>query len=148
MRFDNNKYSVASRVVGRPVEIQAYADRIVIRQEGARPCEDNRMARERGREYADEMMELSYRRHRFPPVVIQHAVWLYLRFTLSFRDVEDLLADQESSADPMGYRFLPARNRKFESISLQRRVLANLTRSIRSPKILPSGFGSRVGRTG
>ena len=25
------------------------------------------------------MMELSYRRHRFPPVVIQHAVWLYLR---------------------------------------------------------------------
>jgi hypothetical protein len=28
------------------------------------------------------MMELSYRRHRFPPVVIQHAVWLYLRFKL------------------------------------------------------------------
>ena len=50
------------------------------------------MARERGREYADGMMELSYRRHRFPPVVIQHAVWLYLRFTLSYRDVEDLLA--------------------------------------------------------
>ena len=50
------------------------------------------MARERGRDYADEMMELSYRRHRFPPVVIQHAVWLYLRFTLSYRDVEDLLA--------------------------------------------------------
>jgi len=38
------------------------------------------------------------------------------------------------------------RNRRFESVSLQRRVLANLTRSIRSPKILPSGFGSRVGR--
>jgi putative transposase len=37
------------------------------------------------------MAELSYRRHRFPPVVIQHAVWLYLRFTLSYRDVEDLL---------------------------------------------------------
>jgi hypothetical protein len=38
----------------------------------------------------------------------------------------------------MGYRFLPARNRKFESISLQRRVLANLTRSIRSPDFLLS----------
>jgi hypothetical protein len=38
--------------------------------------------------------ELSYRRHRFPPVVIQHAVWLYLRFTLSYRDVEDLLAER------------------------------------------------------
>jgi putative transposase len=37
------------------------------------------------------MMELSYRRHRFPPVVIQHAVWLYL---LSYRDVEDLLAER------------------------------------------------------
>jgi len=34
-RFDNNKYSVTSRAVGRPVEIQAYADRIVIRQDGA-----------------------------------------------------------------------------------------------------------------
>src|ERR1700686_4964573 len=34
VRFDNNKYSVVSRAVGRPVEIQAYADRIVIRQEG------------------------------------------------------------------------------------------------------------------
>ena len=35
VRFDNNKYSVTSRAVGRPVEIQAYADRIVIRQDGA-----------------------------------------------------------------------------------------------------------------
>jgi hypothetical protein len=35
VRFDNNKYSVVSRAVGRPVEIQAYADRIVIRQDGA-----------------------------------------------------------------------------------------------------------------
>ena len=40
------------------------------------------------------MADLSYRRHRFPPVVIQHAVWLYLRFTLSYRDVEDLLAER------------------------------------------------------
>jgi hypothetical protein len=35
VRFDNNKYSVVSRAIGRPVEIQAYADRIVIRQDGA-----------------------------------------------------------------------------------------------------------------
>jgi transposase len=35
VRFDNNKYSVASRAVGRPVEIQAYADRVVLRQDGA-----------------------------------------------------------------------------------------------------------------
>src|SRR5438309_2383499 len=35
VRFDNNKYSVTSRAVGRAVEIQAYADRVVIRQDGA-----------------------------------------------------------------------------------------------------------------
>ena len=40
------------------------------------------------------MAMISYRRHRFPPVVIQHAVWLYLRFTLSYRDVEELLAER------------------------------------------------------
>src|SRR5207237_10684243 len=40
------------------------------------------------------MAPISYRRHRFPPVVIQHAVWLYLRFTLSYRDVEELLAER------------------------------------------------------
>ena len=33
-----------------------------------------------------------YRRHRFPAEVIAHAVWLYLRFPLSLRMVEDLLA--------------------------------------------------------
>ncbi len=35
---------------------------------------------------------ISYKRHRFPPEVIQHAVWLYFRFTLSYRDVEEMLA--------------------------------------------------------
>ncbi len=39
------------------------------------------------------MTTISYARHRFPPSIIQHAVWLYLRFTLSYRDIEDLLAD-------------------------------------------------------
>jgi transposase len=34
VRFDNNRYSVASGAVGRPVEVQAYAERIVIRQDG------------------------------------------------------------------------------------------------------------------
>ncbi|WP_037461238.1 IS6 family transposase [Skermanella stibiiresistens] len=40
------------------------------------------------------MQPISYARHQFPPAVIQHAVWLYLRFTLSYRDVEDLLAER------------------------------------------------------
>ena len=40
------------------------------------------------------MRKISYARYRFPPEVIDHAIWLYLRFTLSFRDVEDLLAER------------------------------------------------------
>src|SRR5712672_3024240 len=40
------------------------------------------------------MALLSYRRHRFPPPIIQHAIWLYLRFTPSYRDVEELLAER------------------------------------------------------
>src|SRR6202162_2998950 len=40
------------------------------------------------------MDQLSYGRHRFPPPIIQHAIWLYLRFTLSYRDVEELLAER------------------------------------------------------
>jgi len=36
----------------------------------------------------------SYKRHRFPPEIIGHAVWLYFRFALSYRDVEELLAER------------------------------------------------------
>ena len=40
------------------------------------------------------MQKISYDRYRFPPLIIQHAVWLYFRFPLSYRDVEDLLAER------------------------------------------------------
>jgi transposase-like protein len=57
------------------------------------------MSRQRGRRggvdrIASRHAHLSYRRHRFPAPIIQHAIWLYLRFTLSYRDVEDLLAER------------------------------------------------------
>ena len=35
-----------------------------------------------------------YRRHRYPPEIISNAIWLYYRFSLSFRDIEDLLAER------------------------------------------------------
>jgi len=38
--------------------------------------------------------ESLYKRHRFPPAIIQYAVWLYYRFNLSHRDIEDLLAER------------------------------------------------------
>src|SRR5579863_5231473 len=40
------------------------------------------------------MPKVSYSGYRFPPEIIQQAIWLYLRFTLSFRDVKDLLAER------------------------------------------------------
>jgi putative transposase len=45
--------------------------------------------------YDVERAPICYCCHRFPPEIIQHAIWLYLRFTLSYRDVEDLLAERE-----------------------------------------------------
>ena len=38
------------------------------------------------------MKPISFKRHRFPADVIRHAIWLYFRFSLSFRDVEELMA--------------------------------------------------------
>jgi len=40
------------------------------------------------------MQPISFKRHRFPPDTIRHAVWLYFRFTLSIRDVEELMAQR------------------------------------------------------
>jgi putative transposase len=39
-------------------------------------------------------MTISFASHQFPPAIIRHAVLLYLRFTLSYRDVADLLAER------------------------------------------------------
>jgi hypothetical protein len=40
------------------------------------------------------MAPLSFKFHRFPPTIIRQAVWLYARFTLSYRDVEEILAER------------------------------------------------------
>ena len=67
--------------------------------------------------YNLRMQNISFKRHRFPPEIIRHAVWLYARFTMSFRDVEDLLADavwtfpmrptaQEMVFGDLNFRFL------------------------------------------
>ncbi len=55
---------------------------------------DMRRVPDGGERYGHWMQRSPYRGHRFPPEIIRHAVWLYLRFTLSFRDVEDLLAER------------------------------------------------------
>ena len=43
---------------------------------------------------ATRMQNISYAGYRFPPEIIQQAIWLCVRFALSFRDVEDLLAER------------------------------------------------------
>ncbi len=37
---------------------------------------------------------ISYRRHRFPAEIISHCVWLYFRFALSFRDIEEIMCER------------------------------------------------------
>ena len=40
------------------------------------------------------MRQLSFKRHRFPTDIIRHSICLYARFTLSYRDVEEMLAER------------------------------------------------------
>jgi putative transposase len=40
------------------------------------------------------MQKIYYAHHRFPPNIIQYAVWLYFRFPLSSRDIEDMLDER------------------------------------------------------
>ena len=47
----------------------------------------------------------TYKRHRFPPEIISYAVWLYYRFNLSHRDVEDLLAEREITVSYESIRY-------------------------------------------
>lgn len=44
------------------------------------------------RRQGTQMVRTSFERQRFPADIIRHAIWLYFRFTLSFRDVEEMLA--------------------------------------------------------
>ena len=67
------------------------------------------------------MKPVSYKRHRFPPDVIRHAVWLYFRFTLSLRDVGELLAQRGIE---VSYETIRCWTRKFGQV-----FASNLRRS-------------------
>ena len=38
-----------------------------------------------------QTLKINYKRHRFPPPIIAHVVWLYVRFNLSLREVEEMM---------------------------------------------------------
>ena len=53
----------------------------------------------------------SYHEYRFPPAIVSHAVWLYHRFGVSFRDVEDLLAQRGLTVCVLEFPILLAESR-------------------------------------
>lgn len=69
------------------------------------------------------MARISYKRHRFPPAVIQHAVWLYFRFTLSLRDVEEMLAQRGIEASYEAIRYWTIKFGAQIAANLRRRKL-------------------------
>ena len=74
------------------------------------------------------MRRISIKRHRFPPEIICHSIWLYARLTLSFRDIEEMLAERglDVSYETVRRWFL-----KFGST-----IVANIRRT--SPRPLPA----------
>src|SRR4051794_10795746 len=82
---------MTTRCVTRTIRLRRYAFLTVLSRqlaslEGGQVCDTRRMKAQ-----ADAAI---YKRHRFPPAIIGHAVWLYFRFALSYRDVEELLAER------------------------------------------------------
>lgn len=71
------------------------------------------------------MRRISFKRHRFPPKVIRYAVLLYFRFTLSFRDVEELLAQRGIE---VSYETI-----RCGTIKFGHRIAANLNRRRMAP---------------
>ena len=68
-----------------------------------------------------------YKRHRFPPEIIQYAVWLYHRFNLSHRDIEDLLAERGMSkfkSMHQAQRFLGAHAAVYNLFNLGRHLVS------------------------
>ncbi len=87
---------------------------------------------------------LSYRGTRFPPDIIRHAVWLYRRFCLSFRDVEDIVAERGIT---VSYETIRQRCRVFGTEyarRLMRREVATETLSVWSWALPTAGVEHRV----
>jgi transposase-like protein len=65
-------------------------------------------------------MTISFARHQFPPAGIRHAVWLHIRFTLSYRDIEDLLA--ELKLDDWAFAIAKRSTMRTARVALARRL--------------------------
>ena len=77
---------------------------------------------------------VAYRRHRFPPEIISHAVWLYYRFCLSVRDVEDLLAQRGITVTYETVRQCCAKFDRDYAQRLRRRAQAGVSELLEPPR--------------
>jgi len=79
------------------------------------------------------MRPISFKRHRFPPEIIRHAIWLYARFTLSFRDVEELLAERgvDASYETVRRWFLSSDRRSQQTSAIRGRDRAIIGTSMK-----------------
>ena len=75
-------------------------------------------------QYGLRMIPISFKRHRFPSEIIRHAVWLYARFTLSFRDIEDLLAERGIDVSNETVRRRERKQQRFKSPGSAQRFLS------------------------
>ena len=79
---------------------------------------------------------ISYKRHRFPPEIIAHAVWLYVRFNLSLREVEDLYIEEVLRlAD--GNKVQAAKILGIDRKTLYRRAEKSVRRGVRPERSSP-----------
>ncbi len=81
------------------------------------------------------MRQLSFKRHRFPPDIIRHSICLYARFTLSYRDVEEMLAERDLD---ISYETVRRWFLKFGST-----IAANLRRARPRPAIIGTSMKLR-----
>jgi transposase-like protein len=81
----------------------------------------------------------AYQRHRFPPDITSYAVWLYFRFNLSHRDIEDILAERELTLDTIHDTSQYANNRaelSHQSTGVRERVMRRFKSAAQTQRLL------------
>jgi hypothetical protein len=86
---------------------------------------------------------ISYKRHRFPPQIIAHAVWLYFRFPLSLRLVEELLLERGIVVSYETKPFVHGADFKDSSKRFQPFAITSFHRSHTAPQSLLTCIASR-----
>jgi hypothetical protein len=82
------------------------------------------------------MTKISYSGYRFPPMIIQQAIWLYARFTLSFRDIEDSARGRAATMALLS----TADGRSLSLVYQMLKVMVyGLIANYRQPVLLPDG---------